>query len=105
MKVSATISFTGTGDGSRTSRFTHRSTSSVVLPVPAPAVTTTLRSKVVTARKRSGPSAGGETVMGQAFFRLPFCLRVCANASAAGCRLARMAEGKWPFRQISDTSQ
>src|SRR6266508_267853 len=47
MNVNATTCDSGTGSGDFTIRWTSRSTSSVVLPVPAPAVTTTFRSNVV----------------------------------------------------------
>src|SRR5437867_6023787 len=53
MNVSATTCDSGTASGDLTSRCTRRVISKVVLPVPALAVTTTFRSKVVAARTRA----------------------------------------------------
>ena len=56
MNVSATISGRDTGEGDFISSRRSRSTSKLVLPVPALAVTTTLRSKVLAAQRRASAS-------------------------------------------------
>src|SRR5438445_11377537 len=53
MNVSATTCDSGIASGDLTSRCMRRVISKVVLPVPALAVTTTFRSKVVAARNRA----------------------------------------------------
>ena len=57
MNVSATTCDSGTASGDLTSRCMRRVMSNVVLPVPALAVTTTFRSKVVAARSRACSSS------------------------------------------------
>src|SRR5437899_1852522 len=68
INVSATISGSGTGSGDFTTRWTSRSTRSVVLPVPAPAVTTTFRSNVVAASVRACASRISATALSPFLF-------------------------------------
>ena len=78
-----------------------RLTRIVVLPVPAPAITTTLRSQVVSARSRSWESASVK----QLTHRLTFCFLNLRKTRAWGDRYERhQAMASWR-RQAPENSQ